>query len=321
MPGWIGRCLMAEPIALAALAIEAAFGWPDALYRRVGHPVGAFAAIISRCESRWNRPDAAFAVRRARGIVTMLLLVLLAGGVALALQHFTSTMPGHWSWITCALLAAPGLAQRSLYDHVRAVARALGAGDLGRARGAVAMIVGRDVDGLDEAGVARAAIESLAESFCDGVTAPLFWLLVGGLPGLWIYKAINTADSMIGHREERWRAFGWAAARADDLLNLAPARLGGALLCVVAPGGWRVMWRDARNHASPNAGWTEAAIAGALHLRLAGPIRYDGVMHDKPWIGDGRDQATARDIDRALALYLRACLALWLIAGGVAWAL
>lgn len=312
---------MAEPVALAALAIEAAAGWPDALYRRVGHPVGAFAAIITRCESRWNRPDASFAARRAAGVATTLSLILLAGGTAFALTHLAKAFAGGWSWIACGLLAAPGLAQRSLYDHVRAVGQALGTGDLDRARDAVAMIVGRDVAVLDEAGVARAAIESLGESFCDGVAAPLFWLLVGGLPGLWIYKAINTADSMIGHKEARWRAFGWAAARTDDLLNLAPARLGGILLCLAAPGGWRVMGRDARKHASPNAGWTEAAMAGALGLQLAGPVRYDGVMHDKPWIGTGRRQATGRDIDRALAIYLRACLGLWLIAGGVAWAL
>ncbi|MEJ7933755.1 adenosylcobinamide-phosphate synthase CbiB [Sphingobium sp. AN558] len=312
---------MAEPVALAALMIEALVGWPDRLYRRVGHPVGLFAAIIMRCETWWNRPTAHFAVRRAMGILTMVSLVVLVGGTALALQHIASAILGDRAWIACALLAAVGLAQRSLFDHVRAVQRALATGDLNRSRKAVAMIVGRDVAELDEAGIARAAIESLAESFCDGVAAPLFWLLVGGLPGLWIYKAINTADSMIGHKEERWRAFGWAAARTDDLLNLVPARLGGTLLCLVAPGGWRMMWRDARKHASPNAGWTEAAMAGALDLRLAGPISYDGVIADKPWIGDGHQRATAQDIARGLAVYLRACLALWLIAGGIAWAL
>jgi adenosylcobinamide-phosphate synthase len=183
------------------------------------------------------------------------------------------------------------------------------------------MIVGRDVEGLDESGVARAAIESLAESFCDGIAAPLFWLLALGLPGVWAYKAINTADSIIGHREERWRAFGWAAARTDDLLNLVPARLGGGVICLAAWGGWRVMLRDATLHASPNAGWTEAAMAGALDLRLAGPIAYDGVRNDKPWIGDGRTTADASDIERALGIYVRACLLLWAITAGMAWAL
>ena len=220
-----------------------------------------------------------------------------------------------------ALLAVPGLAQRSLHDHVAPVGRALAAGDLPAARLAVGRIVGRDVDTLDEAGIARAAIESLAESVCDGVAAPLFWLLLGGLPGLWAYKALNTADSLIGHREPRWRAFGWAAARSDDVANLLPARLAAILICLVGGGGWRIMMRDARKHASPNAGWPEAAMAGVLGLRLAGPIAYDGAMQDKAWIGDGRRDAAAADIVRALAVYRRACLALWLIAGGVAWAL
>ena len=154
----------------------------------------------------------------------------------------------------------------------------------------------------------------MAESFCDGVAAPLFWLVILGLPGVWCYKAINTADSLIGHREPQWRAFGWAAARIDDIANLAPARLGGAILCLAATGGWRVMLRDHGRHASPNAGWTEAAMAGALNLRLAGPIAYDGVMADKPWIGSGRVEANAADIRCALRLYRRACLILWAIA-------
>ncbi len=135
------------------------------------------------------------------------------------------------------------------------------------------MIVGRDTGALDEAGVARAAIESLAESFCDGVAAPLFWLLLLGLPGVWAYKAINTADSLIGHREERWRAFGWAAARTDDLANWIPARLAGALLCLAGGGGWRILWRDARQHASPNAGWPEGGDGGRAGASACGPDR------------------------------------------------
>jgi adenosylcobinamide-phosphate synthase len=240
--------------------------------------------------------------------------------VGLLLQDLALRWFGGWGWIAVALLAFPGLAQRSLFDHVRAVERPLASGDLVAAREAVGMIVGRDTAALDESGVARAGIESLAESFGDGVVAPLFWLLLLGLPGIWIYKAINTADSLIGHREEPWRAFGWAAARTDDLLNLIPARIAGGLLCLAGAGGWRVLWRDARQHASPNAGWPEAAMAGALGLRLAGPIAYDGVMHDKPWIGEGRAQAGVGDLRRALSIYRRACLLLWLVAGAAAWA-
>ncbi|WP_294329890.1 adenosylcobinamide-phosphate synthase CbiB [uncultured Sphingomonas sp.] len=309
---------MAEPVALAALALEAAIGWPAWLYARIGHPVGVFARVIAACEQRWNDADRPEPTRRLLGMVTVLLLLLLAGAAGWEIERVAARLPH--GWVLVALAALPGLAQRSLYRHVRPVAAALARGDLAAARTAVGYIVGRDTARLDAPGVARAAIESLAESFCDGIVAPLFWLLVGGLPGLWIYKAINTADSLIGHREPRWRAFGWAAARTDDLLNLAPARLSGVLLCLAGARGWRTMWRDAGKHASPNAGWPEAAMAGALDLRLAGPIAYDGVVTPKPWIGDGRADAGAEDIRRGLALYVRACGLLWLIAGGVAWA-
>lgn len=310
---------MAEPIALTALALDAALGWPRPLYRRIGHPVGLFARIIDRCEAGLNQPRRSFAMRRASGILTLLVLLIVAIGPAWAIQTWLLATLGSWGWIGVAILAWPALAQRSLFDHVRAVGERIDAGDLPGARIAVGAIVGRDTAALDQPGVARAAIESLAESLCDGVAAPLFWLLLLGLPGVWAYKAVNTADSLIGHREDRWRAFGWAAARSDDLANWIPARLSGALICLAGRKGWRVLRRDARSHASPNAGWPEAAMAGALGLRLAGPVAYDGVMHDKPWIGDGRRDANGDDIDRALAIYLRACLLLWLIAGGAAW--
>jgi len=310
---------MADPVALTALALDAAIGWPAALYARIGHPVGGFARIIGWCEARWNRASDGESRRLLRGVATVLVLIVTAGGTAWLLQLLVLATCGRFAWLVLAVLAFPAMAQRSLFDHVRPVASALAAGDLGAAREAVGRIVGRDTAALDKSGVARAAIESLAESFCDGVAAPLFWLLVLGLPGAWIYKAINTADSMIGHKEVRYRAFGWAAARLDDGLNLIPARLGGALICLAGGGGWHVMARDARKHASPNAGWTEAAMAGALGQRLAGPIAYDGVAQDKPWIGDGPATASAADIRRALGIYLRACLLLWIVTGGVAW--
>ena len=203
---------MAEPVALTALALDAAFGWPKPLYDRIGHPVGLFARLIGACEARWNRPTYRFAMRRALGILTLLVLLLVAAGLGWTAQYLLLAAFGAWGWIGVALLAWPALAQRSLFDHVRAVGERIDASDLPRARAAVGMIVGRDTAELDDAGVARAAIESLAESFCDGVAAPLFWLLLLGLPGVWAYKAVNTADSLIGHREDRWRAFGWAAA-------------------------------------------------------------------------------------------------------------
>lgn len=312
---------MAEPVALLALALDAAVGWPQSLYRRIGHPVGVFAQIIGLAERRWNDPARSDGQRRMAGVATVLILLAIAGGGGWVLQSLLVAIAGPWSWPLIALLAWPGLAQRSLHDHVRPVAEALERQDIPAARAAVGMVVGRDTADLDEAGSARAAIESLAESFCDGVAAPLFWLLVLGLPGIWAYKAINTADSMIGHREERWRSFGWAAARSDDAMNLAPARIAGLLICLCGGGGWRILWRDASNHASPNAGWPEAAMAGVLGLRLAGPIAYDGILSHKPWIGEGDRSARAEDIRRGLSLYRRACLCLWLMAGGLAWAL
>ncbi len=312
---------MPEPVALAALAIEAATGWPDPVYRRVGHPVGAFARMIATFERWWNQPEHSETARRLYGIVTIVVLIGTTGFLAWMAQHMLQTWLGPWAWIAVAVLASPALAQRSLHQHVAPVLGALSVGDLNGARVAVSRIVGRDVEKLDDAGVVRAATESLSESFCDGVVAPLFWLIVAGLPGAWIYKAINTADSMIGHHEPRWRAFGWAAARTDDIVNLIPARLAGIAICLAAPGGWATMWRDARHHASPNAGWPEAAMAGALDLRLAGPVSYDGQEHPKRWIGSGRATATPADLRHALAIYRRACLLLWIAAGGIAWAL
>lgn len=312
---------MAEPIALAALAVEAAVGYPDALYRRAGHPVGWFARLIGLCERRWNRPALGSGARRLLGVLTVLLLLGVAGGGALAIERLTrAVLPAPFDWVALALLAVAGLAQRSLHDHVAPVRDALCADDLPVARRAVAHIVGRDTGRLNASGIARAATESLAESFNDGIVAPAFWLAVGGLPGLYAYKAINTADSLIGHREPRYRAFGWAAARTDDLMNLVPARLAGVLVVLAGRGGWRVMFRDAARHASPNSGWPEAAMAGALGCRLGGPVAYDGVLYDKPWLGDGRSAGPV-DIGRALAIYRRACAGLWILAGAVAWAL
>ena len=304
----------ADPwIVLAAAGLEGVLGYPARLHRLVPHPVAWIGAALRRLEALNRGGDIP---RRLAGVFVLL---LVAGTAALAGWLIGRLVDG-WALILTIAAGSLGLAARSLYAHVAAVSRALNTPiNLPAARAAVGMIVGRDTADLDEAGVSAAALESLAESFNDGVVAPLFWFLLGGLAGLFAYKAVNTADSLIGHREEPWRCFGWAAARADDLANLVPARLAGLLLCL-AVGGWRIMFRDAGKHASPNAGWPEAAIAGALGLRLAGPIAYDGVMHAKPWIGDGRTNASAHDIRRALRLYVLACLLLWPIAGGLAWA-
>lgn len=267
------------PLALAALAVEAVVGYPDRLHRRLPHPVAGLGALINVGERRLNRPERSPGVRRLSGVAT----VVGTAGVAALAGLAASRLPGP----APVMAATLGLAQRSLYDHVTAVAKALEADDLPAARTAVGMIVGRDTAALDASGVAAAAIESLAESFNDGVVAPAFWLALGGLPGLYAYKAVNTADSLIGHIEPRWKDFGWAAARSDDLMNLAPARLAGALIACAGGGGWKTMLRDARRHASPNAGWPEAAMAGALGVRLGGPVAYDGVMTDRPVFGEG----------------------------------
>jgi adenosylcobinamide-phosphate synthase len=223
-----------------------------------------------------------------------------------------SPWPGIITLLVLALVASTGLAQKSLFVHVRNVLTALRARDLSTARERVSLIVGRDTRQLDESGVSAAALESLAESFNDGIVAPAFWLLVGGLPGLFAYKVLNTADSLIGHKEERWRAFGWAAARADDVANLIPARIAGTLLAIAGRGGFGVMFKDASKHASPNAGWPEAAMAGALGVRLGGPTSYDGVVHERPVFGSGERPGWV-DLRRGLRIYVVACLLLWVL--------
>lgn len=307
----------ADPLlVLAAAGVDAAFGYPDRLHRRVPHPVVWAGVAISGLERSWNRAAWPSLVRRLLGVAT---LVIVASAAAL-LGWLPTRAPAPFDIVLVILLGSVGLAQRSLYDHVVAVARPLAAGDLDAARAAVGRIVGRDVATLDEAGVAGAALESLAESFNDGVMAPMFWFALGGLPGLCVYKVVNTADSVIGHREPRWAAFGWAAARTDDVMNLIPARLAGLVLSLAGRGGLRTMWRDAGKHASPNAGWPEAAMAGALGVRLGGPVSYDSIETARPSFGDGPPPAAA-DLKRGLAIYLRACGLLWvvLILGALAW--
>jgi adenosylcobinamide-phosphate synthase len=314
--------LPAPWLALAAVALESAAGYPGWLHRRLPHPVVWLGRAIDGLERRWNRANRGEGVRRGLGVLAMLLVGAAAALAGLAVERLLGGLA--WGAAAIALVATLGVAQRSLFDHVRAVLRPLADGDLPAARRAVGLIVGRDTGALTPGEVAGAALESLAESFNDGVVAPVFWFVVAGLPGLFLYKAANTADSLIGHREPRWRAFGWAAARTDDILNLVPARLAGALLALAggpgSGGGWAVMLREAGRHASPNAGWPEAAMAGALGVRLGGPARYDGVLHDRPVFGGGPLPGAA-DLRRGLRLYVIACALMWglLALGGLAW--
>jgi adenosylcobinamide-phosphate synthase len=303
-------------LALAVLVLEACIGYPRVVFAAIGHPVTWIGRLLHALEQRWNRPGSTPGTRRRLGVVAVLIVTGLAGGAGFALTRIAASFD-FVGIALVALVATSGLAQRSLYEHVQAVQTALLACDIDRARAAVGQIVGRDTASLRTAEVSSAAIESLAESFNDAVVAPAFWLLAGGLPGLFFYKAANTADSMIGHREPRWRAFGWAAARLDDVVNFVPARMAGALIAFAGARGFRVMWRDAGKHASPNAGWPEAAVAGALGLRLGGDVCYDGVMHSRPQFGDGAIPCT-HDLGRALALYKRACAGLWIIVALIA---
>ena len=296
---------------LIALCLDRLFGWPHQLYRRLSHPVVGIGALISTADQMLNRDNWPPAVRRVAGVFC--LLIILAS-LYLVCRLIVSSIPSSWASIgLTAVLAWPFLAAKSLSDHVQAVAVPLQAGDLPAARQAVSMIVGRNSEQLDRTAIARAAVESLAENTSDGVTAPLFWGVLFGLPGLVVYKAINTADSMIGYRTRKHQAFGWAAARLDDLVNLIPARLTGLMYVLLARApvhALTVMVKDAPCHRSPNAGWPESAVASALGIRLSGPRLYEGVASSDPWLNEAGRDPEPQDITAALQLYSRL---LWVV--------
>lgn len=314
---------MAWLLAPLALLIERVVGYPPGLFRAIGHPVTWMGTLIGWLERRLNQGEN----RRLKGVV--MLLLLLGTGLAISLLIVAVTRRVPFGWVIEALLASTLLAQKELGRAVKAVADALN-NSLDSGRAAVSQIVGRDPNVLDESGVAKAAIESLAESTSDGVVAPLFWLLIGGLPGIVLYKAANTADSMVGHKTERYLEFGWASARFDDLINWIPARLTALLVAGAAflarrtdpEAAWGTALRDASKHASPNAGWPEAAFAGALGIALGGPRAYDGELHELSSFGEGRAQLTASDILSALVLYWAAMnllLGLAIVLGLLLW--
>jgi adenosylcobinamide-phosphate synthase len=301
-------------VVVAALAFDALIGDPDWLWRRLRHPValiGSFIGFLDRTLNLDTRPPVQ---RKLAGVGVVILLLAISASFGFLIEMALRQVA--FGNLLVGFVASMLIAQRSLYQHVARVRSAFADGGLAEARRAVSMIVGRDPDQLDEAGVCRAAIESCAENFSDGVVAPVFWLALFGLPGLIAYKAINTADSMIGHRSTRYESFGWAAARLDDLVNLIPARLSGLLIAVAAPvargttaAALRVMWRDAAKHRSPNAGWPESAMAGALGLALAGPRRYGERIVDDPFLNaEAHKDAKPADIGRALDLLVAACL-------------
>lgn len=299
--------------ALAALALDALIGWPPALYARLSHPVVWVGALIAALDRRLNRGRA----RILRGVV---LVALVLAAVLVPVLTLGALLPPGWPGAVLAgLLGWPLVAARSMHDHVAAVARPLASADLPAARHAVSMIVGRDTRNADAPAIARAALESLAENASDGIFAPLFWCAVAGLPGLAAYKAINTMDSMIGHRTARYERFGKAAARLDDLVNLVPARLSAGLFALAsgrrAGAALALAWRQAGQHRSPNAGWPEAAMAAALDVRLSGPRSYGDAVSAEPWVNGTAPDPGAADLWRGLALFRRAC---WLAAAALA---
>ncbi|GLR84390.1 adenosylcobinamide-phosphate synthase CbiB [Bradyrhizobium iriomotense] len=294
-----------------AMTVDAIWGWPGVLFTRIGHPVTWIGRLIALLDRNWNRPADAPATRRIAGAAAALLVIALCAGIGGLVQSWL--VPGWSRAVLLGIFAWPLVALRSLHDHVAAVAQPLQSGDIDAARLAVAQIVGRDPTSLNEAGISRATLESLAENASDGIVAPVFWGALLGLPGIFGYKAINTLDSMIGHRSERHLWFGWAAARIDDVANFIPARLTGLLFALVTAHpsvALSCMLRDANRHRSPNAGWPEAAMAGALGVRLSGPRSYHGAVTDEPWLNEGARDPLAADIGRGLRLYIRAMLLL-----------
>ncbi|MHA1128134.1 MAG: adenosylcobinamide-phosphate synthase CbiB [Alphaproteobacteria bacterium] len=299
-------------LLLLALILDAVLGEPEWLWGRVPHPATLMGRAVEWLDDHLNHGGH----RRLAGVLTISALIL----GALILGLFIKALPD--AGLLEALLAAILLAQRSLVDHVSQVATALRS-SLSEGRRAVSMIVGRDPEELDESAVARGAIESAAENFSDGVIAPAFWFLLFGLPGILIYKVINTADSMIGHRSERYQDFGWATARIDDLVNWVPARISGALICLAywSKTGWNSMLVDAKHHRSPNAGWPESAMAGVLDIAVSGPRSYNGTMTELMWVNEaGRVVLTPEDIDAAVRVLWRSWFvgvgflaALWLV--------
>ncbi len=309
-----GLALDATVIAVIALLVDGIVGDMNWLFSRIAHPIALLGRLVAVLDRRLNRDDRSEINRLFRGLIVTLFVVAVAAVVGWLLSWLARE--GRFAWLIEVAALALLLAQRSLFDHVLAVARALGKEGLAQGRAAVRHIVGRDPATLDRHGVARAAVESLAENFADGVVAPIFWYLVLGLPGLLTYKAVNTLDSMIGYRSPKYVSFGLVAARLDDAANWIPARIAALLIAIAAVfaptanamRATRVMWRDANRHPSINAGWPEGAMAGALDLSLGGPRNYSSGVRETVWIGSGNPRLEVKDIRRALVLFGIACL-------------
>ncbi len=302
------------PGTALALLIERFIGYPKPLHQKIGHPVEWIGRLVTKLESDLNKGEG----RRLKGMAALLLLMVIAAIPAIFLSTALSQIK--FGWIVEALVATAFIAQNSLHEHVGAVANGL-AVSIDEGRNAVSQIVGRDPGSLNESAVSRAALESLAENTSDGIVAPALWFALLGLPGIVIYKAINTADSMVGHKSDRFHEFGWATARLDDLVNLPASRISGLLFAAAAAWNDRergtsallAMWRDASKNQSPNAGWPESAFAAGLAIKFGGPRSYMGETVDLPWMGDGREELTRDDIAKGLRLYATAMTMLFVL--------
>lgn len=301
-------------LAAAAMIWDILTGEPKRLYDKTGHPVSWMSHILMLLEKHLNKTTFGTSARKLYGSFSILFCVCICGGIAWALEETVQLLLSNSptiQLIVLALIASIFIAARSLYEHIHAVKSALETEGLQAAREAVALVVGRNTENLDETGIARAATESLAENFSDGVVSPIFWLVIGGLPGLVVFKMVNTADSMIGHKTERYSDFGWASAKLDDALNYIPARLTAILFILgsIATNdqhsreAFMVAVRDSKKHVSPNAGWPEAAMAGALHVRLGGPRQYsDTAQKEYAWLGEEFLTDKKPDLGQALKL-------------------
>lgn len=298
-------------VILIALGLDALIGWPKTLYEKIGHPVSWLGKLITRLDQSLNRPEWHPPTKRLMGILAAVFVILLC----ITLGRIIETVAGEGiaGFLISVVVVWPLLAARSLYTHVKDVAIPLEKLDLRDAREAVSMIVGRNPSQLDSSGVGRAAIESLAENASDGVVAPVFWGVVFGLPGILAYKAINTLDSMVGYKNAKYFDFGWASAKIDDVANWIPARITGGLISLMSGNPKQsllVMKQDASKHRSPNAGWPEGAMSGALDVRLSGPRIYDGVATDDPWLNASGRDVEGLDVTKALVIFRRSMFGL-----------
>jgi adenosylcobinamide-phosphate synthase len=302
--------LFAE-LALFALVLESVIGYPDRLNKRISHPVIWFGRLISYFDNRFNVKTDSDSLQKRKGFISLVIFVAIALTISLAIQGLFSLF-GAFGFLLLVLVSTTGLAQLSLDTQVQRVYKDLLKKDLAAARRSVSMIVGRDPENLSEEEVTTAALESLSESFNDGVVAPAFWLVIGGLPGLAVYKIVNTADSMIGHRDEKYKNFGWASAKFDDLLNYIPARISGLLIVIACRRGLITMLRQAKLHDSPNAGWPESAMAGGLGIKLGGPATYSGEVLMRPIFGSG-ESPTLKDFKKGICISHISHFLLWVL--------